>query len=123
MNLPEQIYSDLKAQIPALMEALKTGTEYASELGSRIATFHIIESSIYVFLNLLFLLVILKISKFIRNRILSEDWDEVCYVIVFVLALVAVSLILGASDYISDIVQWAVIPEIQLIKFISNLTL
>lgn len=122
MNLSEQMYVDLKAQLPSLIDAIKVGVEYGGDLAHRVILFDIWSNILWACSILLFTLI----SGFVTYRGYptadEDDFHQIVFIVssvVFALSLVACvsGLPLIANTIIKDIF----IPEIRIAELLSNL--
>lgn len=77
-QLPEQIYSDLKSQLPSLIDALKQGVEYGGELFHRFILFDIVKNVIEIIVLAIVSIILVKLClKGIRQweEIYKNDWE------------------------------------------------
>ena len=118
MNLPEQMYTDIKDMLPQLQEALINGTNYATSLGHRVIQYLIVGD---IFLIVLFMFVNFVFYKLYKLSI-KNNWDynikdgiNMCLIISSV-----VNFVMFIFN-ITDIIKCIFVPEIVLIHYITNL--
>lgn len=128
MNLPEQMYTDLKSQLPALTDALKAGVEYGGELFHRFIQFdiwmHVFDSV------LIFILTVLSITIFYQMYKRSEwgydgpqnfaAWASIGFGCVATFLSIVFPIILFENTQI--ILKDIFVPELRVIEILSDLT-
>jgi len=117
MNLPQEMYTDIKEMLPQLQEALQTGTAYATDLGHRIIQYDIWNNifCIVVF-GILPTLIAFYLIK-LRKKINDIEFDFL-YIISGCLFVISIAVILISTKMI---IQGVFIPEIRIIEILSNL--
>lgn len=123
MNLPEQMYSDLKDQIPALKEALETGATYATDVGQRIIQYDIITNAInllcYIILFFFMCYGFKKHWKWCKNVVTWES-NESISILVWMLSILPLIKFL-VDKPITKIIKAIFLPEWRLIEILSAL--
>jgi len=123
MDVSEQIYTDLKAELPAIKEALLTGVDYASDVGTRFIQYDVAIHTFSLIVGLAFFVFFVKKARSINGWIAKaqreDEWYSwwMCYIwnIVFLVLLVGVFLDL-------EIIAKAIfIPEIRMLEVLSKL--
>ena len=123
MNLPEQMYADLQAQIPALKEALATGTTYATDLGQRIINYDIAINSVELAVWLLIFYGMYKGFKMHWAWYKKDEHDVYEPAMTFLawtFAIFPVIFFLEANP-LPQIIKAVFVPEWRLIEILSKL--
>lgn len=112
--LSEQMYNDLKDQLPAIQEAFSQGLQYGGELFHRFQMYHIVINAIYTTLLLAFVITgtifsVKMIKKGIEKKI--DDW----FVGGIVLVSVTLILLMPLTLVVSVLIKAIFIPELLLI--------
>ena len=127
MNLSEQMYVDLKAQLPSLVEAIKVGAEYGGDLAHRFILFDIWSNILQIFflLSLTIGAGIIAYKSYYKSQ--WEDGGPNNFAAgVFMLF----SLLFGAFSFASlfvvpelvgSILKGIFIPEIRIVELLSSL--
>lgn len=126
MELPEQIYQDLKNALPALEEALKTGVSYGGDLAHRfimydiaINIFHIILLAILFNISLYF--SILTIKKILSEESPSDGLWGATIVATLCSFFLGASFLATFSIGIQAIMKDIYIPEIRIMEVVRDL--
>jgi hypothetical protein len=116
MNLPEQMYADLQAQLPALQEALATGTTYATELGGRIIDYDIAMNSLWILLISLFIYPAFRLTKGLWKLAKEDSSEDLFFIALFIWVP-----FLCALPLVGNIARGIFVPEWRLIEILSKL--
>lgn len=127
-TLPEQVYTDLKAQLPALTDALKQGIEYGGDLFHRFIVYDIAWQSAEIVLMLIASFVLIKFciaaTKQIPDRdsfVYKTDLDVVVYFGDLFCLLAVIFFFCSTVLDLQIIAKDIFIPELRVIEIISNL--
>ena len=115
--MPDQMYLDLKDQLPALKEALLAGAKWGSEIAGRYIQYDIACNIIWILLAIIMLYVAIKLKEHAK-RWYDKEYNPMGYV-GMVLLSVCSPLIFFLSIF--TIVKDIFIPEIRILEMLSNL--
>ena len=128
MTLPETIYSDLKAQIPALTEALKEGASWGTDLAHRFIVYDIWVNAVSGALALLAILglICLSVWLFKKHKGWEEEWGDGNGDLIVVLSMIAIVIVTAALCFeeiptrASNIIKDLYIPEVRIIEVLQD---
>ena len=126
MELPEQIYQDLKDALPALEEALKTGVSYGGDLAHRFIMYDIAINIFYILLLAILFGISVYFLTLLRKKVSSEENPSEALMGVTILVALCTPL-LGAiflatfSIGIQAIMKDIYIPEIRIMEVVRDL--
>lgn len=126
MTLPETIYSDLKAQLPALTEAIKQGAEWGTDLAHRFIVYDMVKHGIWVAFTVVGAVVLsILICKAIKRIALVEDYDDkfdlyifLGLVLFFLVPFLVIVMVVNTSIILKDLF----VPEIRIGEILSELS-
>ena len=129
MTLPQQMYTDLQAQIPALKKALSKGATYATELGQRIINYDITINVFYLIVWLGVMIIFLKCAKSFWNNFTKQiETDEEKYIlpavvfgIISLVLLIIVPISFFEGKMLENIFKAVFVPEWRLIEILSSI--
>lgn len=126
MQLPEQIYTDLKSQLPTLIEALKTGAEYGGELAHRFIVYDIVYRCIDMVLAGIWIFLTYKAFQWAYKNWKGTIYDNDLVVFagagLILLGLLVLIPIVGIDTDLANITKDIFIPELRIIEMIQGLT-
>lgn len=121
MTLPETIYTDLKAQLPALTEAIKQGAEWGTDLAHRFIVYDIWVHGIWIAFAILLLVIaaacVWRVIKHTDSN--KEALQGLCVLAMIFLPIIAL-MILGAN--VPIIAKDLIVPEIRIAEILSELS-
>jgi len=123
MNLTENMYADIKAQLPALQEALKQGIKWGNDIAIRYIHYDLVIHIMYLSIGggILFYIIYFLI-KTIRKEFHKDSPDEdIYYPLVMMLVIVGIVEIIFTSINLEIVLKDIFIPEIRIIELLSNL--
>lgn len=111
---------------------------YVQELGGKVVTYKIVSHAIGVFiLTLLFIVGVVFVEKIIKSFITCKQngqdnplWDyyssgcdptNLCFISIIVSTFVIMVGVIGLCCTIPELLEWIIIPEIQLVEYVSDL--
>ena len=133
MTLPETIYTDLKDQLPALTEALKTGAEWGTDLAHRFIVYDIWVNALQIGATLCILTPMIALSFWLLKK--RAGWEKeanqydkhmptvIVVAVVFILALLALFISSDISLATKNIIKDIFIPELRIIEVLQDVTL
>ncbi len=122
MQLPEQIYTDLTAQLPAIKEALQAGVKYSGELGTRVIQWDIASNVISLLIWGTLLALAVRGFKKHLAWCKKNEWDESTMTIAFWIFPCAIfPATFFVEAWLWNIIKAIFIPELRLIEILSSL--
>lgn len=132
MSLPEEMYADLKAQLPALTEAIKSGAEWGTDLAHRFILYDIFIQVLacVILLGLIGLTTFFtkKIHKWLKkghedaNSLDKVDWTAgKIFVLGLIIPFIYIFLGVGLWHPLITIIKDIFIPEIRILEILSDL--
>ena len=127
MNLSEQMYADLKSQLPALTEAIKSGVGYGGELFHRFILFdiwtHVLGVAFTFILAALFITTSCQAYK--RGEWAHGEPDNFAAILSIIsgagalvfLAIFSIALVVNTEVILKDIF----VPELRVLEILSDL--
>jgi len=130
MNLPEEMYSDFKAMLPELQEALQSGVGYATDLGKRIIQWDILNNYLYCLIILISSVALFFIGGYLRKLFkkfkddgFNGDDPELSFTFIGAVICYFTSFILLTKliQFLFVIMKTVMLPELRLIEIVSKL--
>lgn len=128
------MYADLKAQLPALTEAIKQGAEWGTDLAHRFVSYDIVVHALGAigfatpivitawYLKRMCLYFLRKNDEAkASERFYTGDWMIGLVVVVIIIAVAFVLLALGFAGNLNVIMKDIFIPEIRILELLNNL--
>lgn len=128
MELPLQIYQDLKDALPALEEALKTGVSYGDDLAHRFIMYDIAVNLLPIVLSSIFLSISVCATLYANKRAIFDEYGHpenlksVLFIAFCLTSLISgIVLIISAWIAPSVILKDIYIPEVRIIEVVGEI--